>query len=237
MIGNAVVVPLHLRAIKRAREPERPSVLHELRAGFAIVRNRAAVRRILGLSVSVYMVWGAYAVIEPLYVRDVLHRSPATLALLQAAFGILLLANALLVARVGDRAASMRTLRVAALLSAAAAPVYIGSTWVAAAFCGVAVWGAGTAWLIAPRDTLLQRATPVDAHGRVLAIDAALRSWAHVVALPLAALLVTATNVRTTGFLFALVPLAGVILTRDRRARTEEPLVAPSVADGQLVYP
>jgi predicted MFS family arabinose efflux permease len=235
LIGNAVVVPLHLRAVKRAESPERPSVLHELRAGFAVVRDRAAVRRILGLSVTVYMVWGAYAVIEPLYVRDVLHRSPATLALLQAAFGVLLLANALLVARVGDRAASMRTLRIAALLSAAAAPFYVGTTWVAAAFCGVAVWGAGTAWLIAPRDTLLQRATPVETHGRVLAIDSALRSWAHVIALPLAALAVTVTNVRVTGFLFALLPLLGVLLTRTRP--TEEPQVASGVADGQFVYP
>jgi MFS family permease len=217
LVGNAVVIPLHLRAIKRAETPARPSVVRELRAGFGIVRDRVALRRMLGLSLSLYMVWGAYAVIEPLYVRDVLHRSPSTLALLQAAFGLLLLANALLVARVGDRAASMRTLRIAALLSAAAAPVYVGTTWVAAAFVGVAVWGAGTTWFITPRDTLLQRATPIEAHGRVLAIDSTLRWWAQVVALPLAALLVTATNVRTTGFLFALLPLAGVILTRRNR--------------------
>ena len=43
----------------QAESPERPSVLHELRAGFAVVRDRAVVRRILGLSVTVYMVWGA----------------------------------------------------------------------------------------------------------------------------------------------------------------------------------
>jgi MFS family permease len=230
LIGNAVVVPLHLRAIKRTETPARPSLVHELGAGFAIVRDRAAVRRILGLSLSVTLVWGAYAVIEPLYVRDVLHRSPATLALLQVAFGVLLLATTLLIARLGDRVASMRTLHVAALLSAGAAPIYIGTSRIGVAFVGVAVWGMATAWLISPRDTLLQRATPIEAHGRVLAIDAALRSWAHVIALPLAALLVTVTNVRATGFLFALLPLAGVLLTRSAK-----PQVASGVAEPQFV--
>ena len=46
------------------------------------------VRRTLLLAAAVFCSWGAFFVLEPLYVRDVLHRSPATLGLLQTVFGI-----------------------------------------------------------------------------------------------------------------------------------------------------
>jgi MFS family permease len=223
-VGIAVVVPLRIGAIKRAGDDRPASTSAELREGLRIVRDRPAVRQILGLSCTVYMVWGAYAVIEPLYVRDVLHRPPSTFALLQAAFGALLLTNALLLSRLGERVAHMRTLRAAALASAAAAPIYVGTSWLPAAFIGICVWGAATAWLIAPRDTLLQRATPVEAHGRVLAIDSTLRSAAHVVALPLAALLVEAFGVRAAAFTFAVGPVIGVLATR--RMRDPKPVEA-----------
>jgi MFS family permease len=229
LIGNAVVLPLHLRRLAHEEHHAARTVLGELRDGFTIVRERDFVRRVLTLSASVYLVWGAYAVIEPIYVRDVLHKSSSTFALLQACFGIMLLLNALIVARVGDRAATMRTLRISALLAAAAAPLYIGTSYVVIAFVGIAVWGAGTAWLIAPRDTLLQRGTPTAAHGRVLAIDAALRSWAHVIALPLAALLASAAGTRATAIVFAAIPLFGLALTRKVAApavTSAEPAIA-----------
>ena len=216
-VGIAVVLPLRLRPMANhlgGAEGTGGGAWHELRSGFAILRGTVTVRRILELVSSVYLVWGAYAVIEPIYVRDVLHRPASTFALLQAAFGSVLLVNALLLTKVGDRAAHMRVLRAAALASAIAAPLYIGTNFVVAAFTGVSIWGGATAWIVAPRDTLLQRATPTQAHGRILAIDSTLRSWAHVVALPVAALLVGWFGVRTAAFTFAAMPLLGVLLSR-----------------------
>src|SRR5206468_1516891 len=147
------------------------------------------------------------------------------------AFGSMLLLNALLISRAGDGVASLRTLRLSALVVVLAAPIYVGTHSVAVAFAGIAVWGASTAWLITPRDTLLQRATPVEAHGRILAIDAAVRSWAHVISLPLAAFLLGAVGVRTTAFVFALIPLVGVWATRRVAAPTAEAgAMGPAVA-------
>ncbi len=226
LVGNAVVLPLRLRRVEH-RSVARPNVWRELGAGFAVVRDRPFVQQVLTVSTSVYLVWGAYAVIEPIYVRDVLHRPPTTFALLQACFGVMLLLNTLLVSRVGDRCASLRTLQAVALGSAIAAPIYVGTQWVVVAFAGIAVWGAATAWLVAPRDTLLQRATPMRAHGRVLAIDGSLRNWSHVVSMPFAALLVTVAGVRSTALVFAMLPIAGVLLTRRPRvAAQSEPAQA-----------
>jgi predicted MFS family arabinose efflux permease len=232
MIGNAVVAPLVLRPLESSRSARRPTVLGDLCNGLRVVRDSVAVRDILGCCWSVYLVWGAYAVIEPLYVRDVLHRPASTFALLQAAFGTVLLLNALVVPRFGDRVASMRTLHVVALISAAAAPRSVGTPRVALAFGGIMVWGAATAWLIAPRDTLLQRATPVEMHGRVLALDSAARSLAHVVALPLAALIVSGAGIRGAAFTFAAMPLIGVLATGGLRLRGPRAENAPCVDSG-----
>jgi MFS family permease len=234
VIGIAVVLPLRLRPITlpaTSVNEDGGSAWKELRAGLRVVSERQTVRRILLLSSSVYLVWGAYAVIEPLYVRDVLHRSASTFALFQAAFGIVLLANALLVARVGDGAAKWKTLRWSALGAALCAPVYVGTNNVVVAVIGICIWGGATAWLIAPRNTLLQRATPVHAHGRVLAIDSALRSWGHVVALPISALLLGVFGVRVAAFTFAAMPMLGLFLTRRERdaAAVDVPLqIAPA---------
>jgi hypothetical protein len=217
LVGIAVILPLRLRPITHHAEDiaeKSGSAWDELRAGLRIISERQTVRQLLLVSSSVYLVWGAYAVIEPLYVRDVLHRSASTFALFQAAFGVLLLANALIVARVGNRAASWRTVRLSALGAALCAPVYVGTNNVVVAVIGICIWGGATAWLIAPRNTLLQRATPVRAHGRVLAIDSALRSWGHVIALPVSALLLGVFGVRFAAFAFAAMPLLGLFLTR-----------------------
>jgi MFS family permease len=222
LVGIAVVIPLRLRSVAPVAEPSsKPKMRDELRAGITAIRERPFVRQMLTLLSGVYLVWGAYIVIEPIYVRDVLHRPASTFALLQAGFGVMLLANSLLVARAGDRAAKLRTLRICALCCSLAAPLYVGTHYVAVAFIGITVWGASTGWLIAPRDTLLQRSTPVELHGRVLAVDAALRSWGSVVALPLAALLTGPLGPSHAAFVFALLPLVGLFVTRHSREVVE----------------
>jgi predicted MFS family arabinose efflux permease len=234
LVGIAVVIPLHLRPVQHddPHVDTTNSLWHDLQQGLRVVRRRPAVRDLLALGMSVYLVWGAYAVIEPIYVRDILHRPPSTFALLQAVFGIFLLTNGLLVARFGDRITRVRTIVLAALASAAAAPVYVGTDSLAAAFAGIAVWGAATAWFIAPHRTLVQRATPMAAHGRVMALDSTLRSWGHVIALPSAALLLGAFGVRAAAFTFAAMPVLGVLLVR-RRALSVE--VGPGAEDAPRV--
>jgi MFS family permease len=214
LVGIAVVVPLRLRPITRNSGETRPRMRDEVRAGLRAIHERPFVRQVLTLSSSVYLVWGAYIVIEPIYVRDVLHRPASTFALLQAGFGVMLLGNSLLVARAGDRVATFRTLRICALCCALAAPLYVGTHYLAVAFTGIALWGASTGWLIAPRDTLLQRAIPVELHGRVLAVDSALRSWGSVIALPLAALLTGPLGPSHAALVFAGLPLIGLFATR-----------------------
>jgi predicted MFS family arabinose efflux permease len=218
MVAIAAVLPLRLRPLAPHPHDAPTGMVAEVRAGFAVVRSRPDLMRLLALGTCIYAVWGSFIVIEPLYVRDVLHRSEAVFAILQAIFGVMLFTNGLWLPRFGDRVAKVAVVRAAALVTAFAAPLYVLTDQLAIAIVGIAIWGATTAWFVAPHRTLVQRWTPQRAHGRVLALDRTLQSFAFVIGLPLSALLVAAFDVRVAGFAFALLPLLGAVFLVPRRA-------------------
>lgn len=220
VIGIAAVAPLRLRA--RATAPTgaqdggRVPLRRELTEGIRIARSTPVVRFTLALSAAVFLTWSTFMVIEPLYVRDVLHRSPTVFAFLQTAFGIGLVGTGLLLPRIGDRVATTRALSMSVLLSGAAAATYIGTHSVVVAFIGVFLWGVDVAFYSAPSRTLLQRGSPAHAHGRVLALYRGLHSWSDVAALPMAALVAGSFGPRAAGLgIAAIAGVAGVLgLTR-----------------------
>jgi predicted MFS family arabinose efflux permease len=221
VIGILTILPLRLRAIDAPRH--RAGFREELRSGFDIVRDRPALARLLAIGASVYLVWGAYGVIEPIYFRDVLHEPPSTFAWMQAVFGFMLLGTALLLPRLGERIATLRTVQAAAIVTALVAPIYVGTQYLWVAAIGIGVWGAATAWFVAPHRTLVHREAPIAAHGRVLALDSALRSWAHVIGLPLAALGVTVLGVRGAAISIGAIALAGALVARPRPVAQQPP--------------
>jgi predicted MFS family arabinose efflux permease len=223
--GVAVVSRLQLRAV----EPEPHERLRaRLAGGFQLTARSPTLRLTMALSTAVYLTWGAFAVVEPLYVRDVLGRSPTTLAVFQVVFGVGLVGAGLLVVRLGDRVASIRALAGTVVLSGVAAATYIGTRSPMVAAGGVFLWGVDVAFFAAPARTLLQRHSPASAHGRVLALHGTLHSWGDLLALPIAGFLAQAWGVQSAALAFALVAaLAGVAgLARARRLEAPADLVA-----------
>jgi MFS family permease len=209
LVGVAVVVPLVLAPLApRPRERLR----RELSEGIAIAAKRPMLRYVLTLSTAVFLTWAAFLVVEPLYVRDVLHRPPSQFALFQVAFGLGLVLTGLLLPRLGERAVGPRSLAGAVLLSGLTAGLYIGTHSVVLAYVGIFLWGVDVAFFGAPSRTLLQRGAPIYAHGRVLALYRTMHSVADVVALPLTGLFVGMVGVQRAGLTVAAIGgVAGVV--------------------------
>ncbi|HZQ28954.1 MAG TPA: MFS transporter [Acidimicrobiales bacterium] len=209
LVGVAVVVPLLLSPL--APRP-RERLHRELGEGLALAARQPLLRYVLTLSTAVFLTWAAFLVVEPLYVRDVLHRPPSQFALFQVAFGVGLVLTGLLLPRLGERAVGPRSLAAAVLLSGLTAGLYIGTHSVVFAYAGIFLWGVDVAFFGAPSRTLLQRGAPLYAHGRVLALYRTMHSVADVVALPLTGLFVGAVGVQKAGLTVALVAsVAGVV--------------------------
>lgn len=206
VIGIATVLPLHLRPVQPADDGS-PSPSDAL-AGLRLSWRITTVRRTMLLGVAVFCSWGASMVMEPLYVRDVLHRSSVTFGWLQTIFGLGLIAMTVVLPRLGDRVVSVKSQAAAVLFSAVAVTVYLASGSLPVAAVGIFLWGAITAVFLPPFYTLLQRSTPADSHGRVMATAGTANGLAGLVATPLAGLAVSGIGVRGS----ALVLAAGLVL-------------------------
>jgi hypothetical protein len=128
--------------------------------------------------------------------------------MLQVAFGIGLVATGLLLPRLGERVVTPASLAASVMLSGLTAALYVGTSIPAFAFAGVFLWGVDVAFFAAPSRTLLQRYAPMEAHGRVLALNRSLHSWSDLVALPVTGFAAGLVGVQAAAMSFAVVALA-----------------------------
>ena len=213
LVGIAVLIPFRIGPAPRPVAGAVRSITGEVREGLSVVAQRPVLRHLLLLGVSVYLIWGAFIVVEPIYVREVLHGTPSTFALLQTTFGVGLLGAGVVVTRLGERAVRWSVVCAAAVGSGIAALVYVGTANEVVAFCGIFGWGVVTAGFIAPFRTLMQRATPVEMHGRVFALDGTLHNLGDLVSLPLVGLIAAAAGVQVAGAGMAVAPVVGGLAT------------------------
>jgi MFS family permease len=206
VIGALTTLPLRLRPV--APSDATPSAPSDLLSGLRLAWRIDTVRRTLLLGLALFCSWGASMVMEPLYVRDVLHRSSAAFGWLQTIFGLGLIVTTLFLPRLGERVVSVRAQALAVLASGAAVVIYLASESLPAAAVGIFFWGVLTALFLPPFYTLLQRATPADSHGRIMATAGMANGVAGLAATPLAGVLVAAFGVRST----ALMVGAGLVL-------------------------
>jgi predicted MFS family arabinose efflux permease len=231
LVGVMVLLPFRIGPAAPRTDAGAPvGVVAEVREALRVVRSRPALGRLFLLAGSVYLIWGAFIVVEPIYVREVLHGSPTLFAMLQSTFGVGLVITGIVVARLGERLVRWSVVCAAAIGSAVGAALYVGTANVAVAFVGLFVWGVVTAVLIAPMRTLMQRAAPVETHGRVFALDGMAHSAGDLVSLPLVGLAAGLVGVQVTGVAMAAVPLTGGVLTwRNVRRRRLEAAAAVAV--------
>ena len=198
---------------------------HQAMDGWRLVVHRGVLRRTVACTFAVHMLYGLAFLGEPLYVRDVLHRSEEVFAALQTAFGICLVTGGLLAARLGERLASFGWVALGVLGSGLTAIVYLGTPWVVVAFVGVALWGVATALISGPSRTVLQRGSPMASHGRVLAADLMAGNTAILVGIGVSGVLISLVGVQWSVVVQGLgvAAVAALLYLSDRRDRAVEP--------------
>lgn len=226
LVGALVALRIRIAPVARDDDHVR-STWRELREGASLARRTRGLRWTLTVAGCVYLLWAAFGVLEPLYVRDVLGGSDAMFALLQTVFGVGLVLTGLLLAVVGDRVARPRYVALAMVVSGVTAALYLGTESEVIAFVGVFLWGVDTAFFFVPARTLLQRYAPAAFHGRVLSLNQSLEPTAGIVATPLVALALGAVSIQALGIVTGAIATAGgVVLLVLARS-----LAAPTASD------
>jgi MFS family permease len=228
LLGLALLPQERLRSHLDAH---RESTLRaDVAEGWRIVRARPVLRRILVATTAVSTLYGSYIVLEPLYVKHVLGRSPSTYAWLQTMYGITLVAGAVYTLRHASRLARLRVSMTAAVCSAIAAAGYLGTRHIEVAYVAIAAWGISTAFFSTPTSTLLHRNAPGEAHGRVLACERMVDSTIKLTTTLTAGALAATIGIRPAAAIFVGLSLAvslPVALSAWRAAPSPEPAVEP----------
>jgi DHA3 family macrolide efflux protein-like MFS transporter len=226
------IVRLRPAALDDDGQPHPPVRWRDALEGWKLVGRHRVARLIVLCNGTVFLLYGFSLLAEPLYVRDTLERSPTVFASLQTAFGLCLVGGGLVAARLGDRLASLRFVAIGLAGSGVAATLYLGTPFLGVAFLGVAIWGLFTAALSGPARTVLQRATPERAHGRVMATDMLVSNATMLVGSAIAGPLIGWFGVPWTITGVALLALAVGLSVLDRAGRgAEEARVAVGVAE------
>ena len=237
-----VVLPLvQLRPIaplEGAHPDDEPAVprLRDALDGWRLVARSPILRRVVGASFSVHLLYGTAILAEPLYVRDVLERSTSVFAGLQTIFGVFLVLGGLVAAKLGNRMASFGWVALGVVTSGATAILYLGTELLVVAVIGVCLWGVATAIIWGPSRTVLQRSSPAHAHGRVMAADMLASNLAMFLGLGLAGVLIELVGVQTAMLGLGLtVMAAGSVLGRADRRDRATPVLAHVELDPALI--
>jgi predicted MFS family arabinose efflux permease len=207
LIGAAVMAPLQ-PAPNPAPGTGRPGWLRELSEGIGLVVRRRAVRIVVATSAAVTFTSASFLVVEPLYARHVLHRPPSQFALFEAAAGIGAILAGLIIARIRARLTGGPILMASAVGYGLAACLFTGTRSVPVAYVGAFVWGVAGSVFGAVALTTLQHVAPVDAHGRVMGVNAAIQSWIEVIGLPLGGVTLAAFGIRAGALALAGISVA-----------------------------
>lgn len=167
VIGLALILGVTTRATPQR---EHTSALGEIREGVRFAYTEPRVRFVLLLGVMVWMSFGAFSALEPLFFRDVVKTGPAALGVINSIFGAGMALGATLM---GRHSRQLLTMRVAVALTVAAgfgAIGYSGTGIMAVVAVGGFAWGLVLGMLLPVLRTLLQAVTPDHLQGRAISV-------------------------------------------------------------------
>jgi MFS transporter, DHA3 family, macrolide efflux protein len=211
LIGAAATLPLNLHPVPAARHEPSSGTWAQLHAGLRAVRTSTGTKTLFTLGFSLWLSFGTFLVLEPVFVRDVLNQPVTTFALLQTAFGVGLVGTGTALPSLRRYLESTSRMGPVIFTAGVAAAIYAATPVLAVTFAASAAWGACVALFSAPSRTLLLQQTPAEVHGRVLGAWQAANSLGQLLpalAFPVLAGIGTQASLIGCGVLLAVVGLA-----------------------------
>jgi MFS transporter, DHA3 family, macrolide efflux protein len=224
-VAALVVIPVKVRQM--AREEREKEGLRELREGFSYAYGHQRLRFYIWLGSSVWVLFGTFSVLEPLFYRDILGVEPETLGWVNSIFGLGLVGGTVIASRLPARYRSARTLVVIVAMNALGVLVYVGTDQLRVVVIAGVFWGLLIGIMAPLLRTLIQLNTPEDLMGRITGVTQVHSEVGHLLPLAIAPLVAGVLGVQQT-LIYAGLALAIFALfflrtaTRLDRTRTVE---------------
>lgn len=225
LVAVVLVAGVRLRRPERAAGAVREGALAQLREGLRFTYRSRPLRYYVLMGTAVWLGFGAFSALEPLFYRDVLHTQVEAIGWVNSLFGAGMVAGAALLVRLPRRVISARGLAVASVLTGLGAVMYVGTRDIRIVAAGGIVWGI----IIGATDpmlrTLIQTDSPDEYVGRIAGTSQMHRQGGELVPLVFAPALAAQFGVQAVliggGMLLSAVALAtlGEAFAVDRSIR------------------
>jgi MFS family permease len=224
-VAALIVVPVKVREM--AREEKEKEGLRELREGFSYAYGHHRLRFYIWLGSSVWVLFGTFSALEPLFYRDILEVEPETLGWVNSIFGMGLVAGTVIASRLPARYRTARSLVLIVGLNALGVLAYVGTDQLRVVVIAGVFWGLLIGIMAPLLRTLIQVNTPEDLMGRITGLTQIHSEVGHLLPLAIAPVLAGMFGVQRTLIFSGLALAVFAVLflptaTRLDRSRTVE---------------
>lgn len=234
LVGAFLLLPVKVRHLSDDSTP-RSGGLQELRDGFAMAYRNRRLRFYIWIGSSVWLMFGTFSALEPLFYRDILGAEVETLGWINSIFGIGLVGGTLIAGRLPERLRNAATLTTLVGLNAVGVLAYVGTDRLAVVTVAAPMWGVIIGMMAPLHRTLIQINSPEQYVGRIMGVNHIHSEVGHLIPLAFAPALAALFGVQQTLlWTGALVALVAVLFARPAhnldRTRTV-PVPRPGLPD------
>lgn len=170
----------------------------ELRQGFRIAYGNPRLRFYIWLGSSVWLLFGVFSALEPLFYRDILGVEVETLGWVNSIFGLGLVGGTLIAGRLPQRLRTATWLTFLVGLNAVGVLAYVGTDVLAVVVVAAPLWGLIIGQMAPLHRTMLQINSPENAVGRIMGVHHVHSEVGHLLPLAFAPAVAAALGVQQT---------------------------------------
>jgi predicted MFS family arabinose efflux permease len=186
-VAALLVFPVSLRQLRRGRE--RNEGLLELREGFSYAYGHHRLRFYIWLGSSVWVLFGTFSALEPLFYRDILGVEPETLGWVNSIFGVGLVSGTWIASRLPARYRGARSLVIIVALNSVGVLAYVGTDQLRVVVVAGVFWGMLIGIMAPLLRTLIQLNTREEMMGRITGVTQIHQEIGHLLPLAVAPVL------------------------------------------------
>lgn len=177
-VGFVATLPLLSREVASATGAT--SGWTEFTTGLKFSWNHPRLRFYLAVGASLWLVFGLFTALEPLFYRDILNQGPETIGWVNSLFGIGLVVGTVTAARFAVRLQSARIVLVLLMANGIGTMLYAGTRLIVVVASAGVVWGVVIGLFAPAVRTMLHINSPHDMVGRVMGTSQGLAEMAKL---------------------------------------------------------
>jgi predicted MFS family arabinose efflux permease len=194
-IAVVLMIPVTVRQLAKT-DREESHGLQELREGFRYSYGSRRLRFYMILGSLVWILFGTFSALEPLFYRDVLGVEPETMGWVNSLFGVGLVTGTVISSRIPPRLRTARTMVVLVALNSIGDLLYIGTNRLPVVVAAGMTWGVVIGTMAPLLRTMIQINSPDELVGRITGVSQVHSEVAHLLPLAFAPLLAASFGVQ-----------------------------------------